>query len=370
MADVILMPRLSDTMTEGVIDAWHKNVGDTIKNGDLLAEIETDKATMELESYVEGVLLHVGTHLGGKLQVNDLLAVIGKQGEDISEILFKFQTNNADLIREEAIQKREEEYDKIRKEREEELVKNLSQPQLNESDPIKYIFNRNEDASTKIIGTTIVTTIIMIFLGINNQLYLPINKFNPAIEFENIITIIFKTAINFVFIILLVLAEIAIFYIVNYIIFSLNSFSFKEKTKEKSDKPNFYLIILLFPIFLYLLLGRFLFHFVRIIEIFTLKIITHSNYKDLDLFGSSIIIPLKDYKVNNWKDINVYYIVFFPLIIPIVLTLKFFHTIIILILILLFEIGGVFTWILNKVFLILEKCNNVIHSIWNEINRF
>ena len=56
MAEVILMPRLSDTMTEGVIAAWHKNVGDTVKKGDLLAEIETDKATMELESYQDGVL--------------------------------------------------------------------------------------------------------------------------------------------------------------------------------------------------------------------------------------------------------------------------------------------------------------------------
>ncbi|MFX5336323.1 biotin/lipoyl-containing protein, partial [Acinetobacter baumannii] len=84
MAEVILMPRLSDTMTEGVIAAWHKQVGDTVKKGDLLAEIETDKATMELESYQDGVLLHIGTPNGGKLQVNDLLAIFGKQGEDIS----------------------------------------------------------------------------------------------------------------------------------------------------------------------------------------------------------------------------------------------------------------------------------------------
>lgn len=87
MAEVILMPRLSDTMTEGVIAAWHKNVGDTVKKGDLLAEIETDKATMELESYQDGVLLHIGTPNGGKLQVNDLLAIFGKPGEDISDLL-------------------------------------------------------------------------------------------------------------------------------------------------------------------------------------------------------------------------------------------------------------------------------------------
>lgn len=87
MAEVILMPRLSDTMTEGVIAGWHKQVGDTVKKGDLLAEIETDKATMELESYQEGVLLHLGIAAGGKLQVNDLLAIIGKAGEDITALV-------------------------------------------------------------------------------------------------------------------------------------------------------------------------------------------------------------------------------------------------------------------------------------------
>ncbi|TAH08069.1 MAG: pyruvate dehydrogenase complex dihydrolipoamide acetyltransferase [Sphingobacteriia bacterium] len=87
MAEVILMPRLSDTMTEGVIAAWHKRVGDTVKKGDLLAEIETDKATMELESYQDGVLLHIGTPDGGKLQVNDLLAILGNPNENISELL-------------------------------------------------------------------------------------------------------------------------------------------------------------------------------------------------------------------------------------------------------------------------------------------
>ena len=87
MAEVILMPRLSDTMTEGVIAAWHKKVGDYVKKGDLLAEIETDKATMELESYQDGVLLHIGTPRGGKLQVNDLLAIFGKADEDISALI-------------------------------------------------------------------------------------------------------------------------------------------------------------------------------------------------------------------------------------------------------------------------------------------
>src|SRR6476619_6788714 len=87
MAEVILMPRLSDTMTEGVIAAWHKKVGDAVKKGDLLAEVETDKATMELESYKDGTLLHVGADKGQKLQVNDLLAIIGKPGEDFSNLV-------------------------------------------------------------------------------------------------------------------------------------------------------------------------------------------------------------------------------------------------------------------------------------------
>src|ERR1700704_6340913 len=86
MAEVILMPRLSDTMTEGVIAAWHKKVGEPVKKGDLLAEVETDKATMDLESYKDGTLLYVGTDKGGKIQVNDLLAIIGAPGEDISSL--------------------------------------------------------------------------------------------------------------------------------------------------------------------------------------------------------------------------------------------------------------------------------------------
>src|SRR5580704_9258521 len=87
MAEVILMPRLSDTMTEGVIAEWHKKVGDLVKKGELLAEVETDKATMDLESYKDGTLLYTGTDKGGKVLVNDLLAIIGAPGEDISGLV-------------------------------------------------------------------------------------------------------------------------------------------------------------------------------------------------------------------------------------------------------------------------------------------
>ncbi len=87
MAEVILMPRLSDTMTEGVIAAWHKNIGDAVKKGDLLAEIETDKATMELESYKDGTLLHIGGDKGAKINVDELLAIVGAAGEDITGLV-------------------------------------------------------------------------------------------------------------------------------------------------------------------------------------------------------------------------------------------------------------------------------------------
>jgi pyruvate dehydrogenase E2 component (dihydrolipoamide acetyltransferase) len=87
MATVITMPRLSDTMTEGTVANWLKKVGDTIKEGDILAEIETDKATMEFESFNSGVLLHIGIEAGNSAPVDSLLAIIGKEGEDISGLL-------------------------------------------------------------------------------------------------------------------------------------------------------------------------------------------------------------------------------------------------------------------------------------------
>lgn len=87
MATVINMPRLSDTMEEGTVAAWLKKVGDKIEEGDILAEIETDKATMEFESFNEGTLLHIGIQEGETAKVDTLLAIIGEEGEDISEYL-------------------------------------------------------------------------------------------------------------------------------------------------------------------------------------------------------------------------------------------------------------------------------------------
>ena len=86
MAEVITMPRLSDTMTDGKVAKWHKKVGDTVKEGDILAEIESDKAVQDFESEVNGTLLYIGTEEGGSSPVDSVLAIIGKEGEDISAL--------------------------------------------------------------------------------------------------------------------------------------------------------------------------------------------------------------------------------------------------------------------------------------------
>ncbi len=87
MAEIIRMPKLSDTMVEGVVAEWHKKVGDSVEEGELIAEIETDKATMEFESFFDGVLLYIGVEKGAGAPVNDILAIIGEKGEDITKML-------------------------------------------------------------------------------------------------------------------------------------------------------------------------------------------------------------------------------------------------------------------------------------------
>ena len=96
MAEIIRMPKMSDTMEEGVIASWLKKVGDEIKSGDILAEVETDKATMELESYDDGILLHIGIKDGESVPVNGIIAIIGEKDEDISEILNEANKNPSD----------------------------------------------------------------------------------------------------------------------------------------------------------------------------------------------------------------------------------------------------------------------------------
>jgi pyruvate dehydrogenase E2 component (dihydrolipoamide acetyltransferase) len=99
MAEVINMPRLSDTMEEGTLAKWFKKVGDTVKEGEILAEIETDKATMEFESFYDGVLLHIGIDEGSTAPVDSIIAIIGSKGEDISEIV----NNDTPVAKEEPI---------------------------------------------------------------------------------------------------------------------------------------------------------------------------------------------------------------------------------------------------------------------------
>ncbi|WP_067037708.1 pyruvate dehydrogenase complex dihydrolipoamide acetyltransferase [Allomuricauda sp. CP2A] len=96
MAEVINMPRLSDTMEEGTVAKWLKKVGDKVEEGDILAEIETDKATMEFESFHEGTLLHIGIEEGDGAPVDSLLAIIGEEGEDISALLNGGATESKD----------------------------------------------------------------------------------------------------------------------------------------------------------------------------------------------------------------------------------------------------------------------------------
>ena len=94
MAEIIKMPKMSDTMTEGTIAAWLKKVGDKVKSGDILAEVETDKATMELENYEDGTLLYIGPKEKESVAVDGVLAIVGKEGEDFSALLAEAQGGN------------------------------------------------------------------------------------------------------------------------------------------------------------------------------------------------------------------------------------------------------------------------------------
>ena len=94
MAEIVRMPKMSDTMTEGVIAKWHKKVGDQVKSGELMAEIETDKATMDYESFNEGTILYLGAKEGDPVQVDSVLAIVGKKGEDYKGLLEGAEKSN------------------------------------------------------------------------------------------------------------------------------------------------------------------------------------------------------------------------------------------------------------------------------------
>ncbi|MEE2605415.1 MAG: biotin/lipoyl-containing protein, partial [Bacteroidota bacterium] len=98
MAEIIKMPRLSDTMEEGVVASWLKKVGDKVQEGEILAEIETDKATMEFESFYEGTLLHIAIGEGIPATVDSLLCIIGDDGEDISKYISNSSSESHEKI--------------------------------------------------------------------------------------------------------------------------------------------------------------------------------------------------------------------------------------------------------------------------------
>ena len=122
MAEIIRMPKMSDTMEEGVIAGWLKKVGDDIKSGDILAEVETDKATMELESYDDGVLLHIGVNDGDSVPVDGVIAIIGEKGENIDEILNEILNEDKTSKVEDDIPKESEDVvEKVEEEKEEKV---------------------------------------------------------------------------------------------------------------------------------------------------------------------------------------------------------------------------------------------------------
>ena len=128
MAEVINMPRLSDTMEEGTLAKWFKKVGDTVKEGEILAEIETDKATMEFESFYDGVLLHIGIDEGSTAPVDSIIAIIGSKGEDISKII----NNDTPAVKEEPTPVVKEEPTPVVKEESTPVVKEESTPVVKE----------------------------------------------------------------------------------------------------------------------------------------------------------------------------------------------------------------------------------------------
>ncbi|MEX2511414.1 MAG: pyruvate dehydrogenase complex dihydrolipoamide acetyltransferase [Cyclobacteriaceae bacterium] len=123
MAEIIRMPKMSDTMEEGVIAQWLKKVGDEVKPGDILAEVETDKATMELESYEEGILLHIGVEEKDAVPVNGVIAILGEKGENIDDLLKDIQSGGGESTKSEKSDEPEEKSEKEEKKPEEKTEK-------------------------------------------------------------------------------------------------------------------------------------------------------------------------------------------------------------------------------------------------------
>ncbi|MGW8122076.1 pyruvate dehydrogenase complex dihydrolipoamide acetyltransferase [Roseivirga echinicomitans] len=109
MAEIVRMPKMSDTMEEGVIAVWHKKVGDKVESGELMAEIETDKATMDYESYNEGTVLYLGAEEGEAVQINGILAIVGEKGEDYKALLNEKSSSSAENKEEKPVEKKKSE---------------------------------------------------------------------------------------------------------------------------------------------------------------------------------------------------------------------------------------------------------------------
>jgi len=128
MAEIVYMPKLSDTMTEGVVAEWHKKVGDKVASGELIAEIETDKATMEFESFYDGVLLYIGVEKGKGAPVNSILAIIGQEGEDISALIAGGAAPKAEEKKEEPAKEGPKKEETPKEEAPKQDVKEVSKP--------------------------------------------------------------------------------------------------------------------------------------------------------------------------------------------------------------------------------------------------
>ncbi|MDQ2720473.1 MAG: pyruvate dehydrogenase complex dihydrolipoamide acetyltransferase [Bacteroidota bacterium] len=147
MAEAIRMPRMSDTMTEGVIVDWHKKVGDKIKPGDLLADVETDKATMELESYNEGTLLYIGVEKGKSVPLEGILAIVGADGEDYKPILEQEnQKGPKENKKEEKVEKNAEEIPKKNENEEKAIAENQEKQSDNKPADITQNVELSKDA--------------------------------------------------------------------------------------------------------------------------------------------------------------------------------------------------------------------------------
>jgi len=146
MAEIIRMPKMSDTMEEGVIAAWLKKVGDEVKPGDILAEVETDKATMELESYEEGTLLHIGVEEKDSVPVNGVIAIIGEKGENIDDLLK--EAGSGGSSKEESADDQE----KGEKEEKESSKKDSSEPEADSADE-----DESEEVDTSSINANLIT---------------------------------------------------------------------------------------------------------------------------------------------------------------------------------------------------------------------